>query len=228
MTRTRIKICGLVREEDARAARKFGADYVGFVLAPSRRRAEPRELASWLPALRREDPALLTVAVFARAGLDEIERALDLVTFDLVQLHLPWPGDPRESLWPWARKRGVEVIATTVSSAMRGEPEARPFAWLIDTPASEPSAAGEASGGSGRTHDWSLIPPAPREYRMVLAGGLAPDNVGSAIRRVRPFAVDAASRLEASAGIKDHALLEKFCDEVRRADQALREEELDV
>lgn len=228
MTRTRIKICGLVREEDARAARAFGADYLGFVLAPSPRRADPSKLATWLPALRREDAATKIVGVFARASVEEIERALQGVSFDLIQLHLPWPGDATTPLWAWARERGIELIATTTSTAMRGAPETEPFAWLVDTPASSPDAAGEVGGGSGRTHDWSLIPPPPRSYRLMLAGGLSPENVGRAIEVVRPYAVDAASRLEASPGVKDHALLERFCHEVRRADQVLRQEELDV
>jgi len=206
LQRTRIKICGLTREEDVDAAVEAGADAVGFVLYDK----SPRHLE--LPRLaalaRRLPPFVTPVCLFVQASDDEIDRALQAVPHALLQFH----GDePR----PVCERPGRPYLRAVRMSADTD---------LIDLALGFPSAAGllldahvEGFGGGGKAFDWSLIPPNV-PLPVVLSGGLNPANVIDGVMRVRPLAVDVSSGVESAKGIKDAVLIRRFCDAVREAD----------
>ena len=206
--RTRVKICGITREQDALAAVEFGADALGFVFyEPSPRHISiPRaaEIAQALP------PFVSTVALFVNADPDTIAEVVDVVGVDLLQFHgQECPEYCARHRRPWIR--AVRVQPETDLLAVRAE-FASGRGLLLD--AYRPGVP----GGTGETFDWDRIPPqmAPG---IVLAGGLNPDNVGDAVRSVRPYAVDVSGGVEAAKGIKDSAKIKAFIEEVRSAEQ---------
>lgn len=211
--RTRIKICGLTREADVDAAVAAGADAVGFVLVA----ASPRGVsAARAGALARRLPAFVApVLLFADADSALIEAGLAAVPQALLQFH------------------GAESAA---DCARWGRPYLRavrmaPGVNLLDWARRHPAACGlvldtgVASGrglfgGTGKVFDWSLVPahvPAP----LVLSGGLDAANVGAGVARLRPWAVDVSSGVEAAQSVKDPLRIAAFCAAVRAADAAL-------
>jgi phosphoribosylanthranilate isomerase len=206
--RTRVKICGITRKEDALAAVESGADALGFVFyEPSPRHITvPRaaEIAQALP------PFVSTVALFVNADPDMIAEVVDEVGVDLLQFHgQECPDYCARHRRPWIR--AVRVKPETDLLAAQNE-FAHGRGLLLD--AYRPGVP----GGTGETFDWDWIPPqlAPG---IVLAGGLTPDNVGDAVRRVRPYAVDVSGGVEAGKGIKDPSRIRAFIEEVRSAEQ---------
>jgi phosphoribosylanthranilate isomerase len=204
--RTRVKICGITRVEDARAAAQAGADAVGLVFYPP----SPRFLSvDWARELRNElPPFVMPVALFVNPSAAEVYTVLERVRPSMLQFH----GEENPV---FCSQFGVPFI-----KACRVRPEVdlleylRPFAgaagWLLDSHVEE-------YGGIGESFDWSLVP-AERIRPLVLSGGLTRANVGEAIRRVRPWAVDVSSGVESSKGIKDAARIAAFIAEVRNAD----------
>lgn len=205
---TRIKICGLRREEDARCAAELGADFLGFVLAESPRRAEPREIGPWVRVLRADFPALRLVGVFVRPGTADLQAAVEALSLDLVQLH----GLDAGGRLPSARP----VILACGPRDWRAAEAQGAWAVLVDS-------AGPHGGGTGRPWDWTSLA-GERPSRLFVAGGLGADNVAAAIRALRPYAVDASSRLESSPGCKERARIEAFVAAVRAADREPGEE----
>lgn len=210
---TRIKICGLADEVDARHAAACGAQFLGLVLAESPRRADLSEVARWLPAIRYEFPAVLVVGVFVRPSVAEVAEAVDRLGLDLVQVHgVEYAAElalPR----PLILAGGPESLARAAA--------ARPWAILADR------VGPRGAGGTGTPLDWAALaaglPDGLRraeEPRLFLAGGLDAGNAADAIRIVRPWAVDASSRLEIAPGRKDPAKVAAFCEAVRVADGA--------
>lgn len=205
--RTRIKICGLTRETDVDAAVAAGADAIGFVFYPKSPRYVSPERAAELA--RRIPPFVTVVALFVNATRDEIQAMLDKVPVGLLQFH----GDEPEAecrSWPIPYIRAARV---------------RPGMDLVQYAIDFNSARGilldafvEGFGGGGQTFDWSMIP-AQMPLPMVLSGGLNEANVGEAVRRLRPAAVDVSSGVEADKGIKDAAKIAAFITAVRAADQ---------
>lgn len=197
----RVKICGVTSLEDALACAEAGADVLGFNFWPgSKRYLEPVEAA----AIARELPSrVLKVGVFVDAERAAIERALDLVGLDAIQLH------------------GEETAADC-----RGYPLAVIKAIRVgrtDGPVTE-LAAGfdveyillDADAGSGRRFDWRRAE-GVAPGRLFLAGGLDPENVAEAVRRVRPYAVDTASGVESAPGKKDLRKVKEFIDNAKHA-----------
>ena len=204
--RTRIKICGVTRPEDLRAAADAGADAFGLVFYPP----SPRFLAlERARELRRDAPAYLTsVALFVNPEAAEVERVLERVRPDVLQFH-------GEETPEFCRAFGVPYVKACrvgkgVDLLEYWRPYADACAWLAD-------AWVEEYGGAGRGFDWSLVP-AVRARPLVLSGGLQAGNVGKAIRRTRPWAVDVSSGVESAKGIKDAARIAAFVAEVRNAD----------
>lgn len=209
MTRTRIKICGITRDADLDACVDAGADALGFVFYA----ASPRHVESTRAAalIHRLPPFVTAVGLFVNPVAAELRRVLAEVPLGLLQFH----GDEDEAFCrsferPYmkaARVRpGLDLLqfASAFASAQ---------AILCD-------AYVDGFGGSGQSFDWSLIPERmPRP--LVLSGGLHPDNVGEAVRRLRPAAVDVSSGVEAAKGIKDHAKVAAFIAKVREADESL-------
>jgi phosphoribosylanthranilate isomerase len=204
--RTRVKICGITRVEDARAAAQAGADAVGLVFyAPS-----PRFLSiDWARELRNElPPFVMPVALFVNPSAAEVYTVLERVRPSMLQFHGEEPP-------VFCSQFGVPFIkACRVGPGVDLLEYLRPFAgaagWLLDSHVEE-------YGGIGESFDWSLVP-AERSRPLVLSGGLTRDNVGEAIRRVRPWAVDVSSGVESSKGIKDAGRIAAFIAEVRNAD----------
>lgn len=223
--RTRIKICGLTREQDLDAAVAAGADAVGFVLYP----ASPRYVsAQRAAALAQRLPAFVTpVFLFVNASIAEIAAACSLLQNALVQFH----GDetPQDCLAatgngarPFIRAARIPLAQTTPFDLVKfAQANARAQAILLD-------AHAEGFGGSGKKFNWSQLPPTVGAH-LVLSGGLTSANVGDGIAQVRPrglsLAVDVSSGVEVdgpnSKGIKDAHKIKQFVAAVRAADALL-------
>ena len=213
--RVRIKICGLTRPEDARCASGLGVDAIGLNFFPP----SPRFLS--VPAaraVRGSVPAFVTtVAVFVNPGAEEVRRVMGEVGVDMLQFHGTEPARFCEDFGlPYLKAIGMRE-GVDLAAAVREYPSAA--AWLLDVHDTE------RWGGTGRTFDWSAARPESGgtfDRPIVLAGGLAPENVEDAIRRVRPFAVDVSGGVESAGGIKDEARLAAFVERVEsvRTDQS--------
>ncbi len=209
MSRTRIKICGLTREADLDAAVDAGADAIGFVLYPRSPRhvAPPRaaELAARLPAF------VTPVLLFVNAEPGLVAEAVARVPHALLQFH----GDETPAQCEAAGRPYIRAarMAPGLDLLDFGRRFASAHALLLD-------ADSAAYGGSGEVFDWSRI---PRNVALpvVLSGGLNPANVTDGVQRVRPWAVDVSSGVEAAKGVKDAALMRRFCQAVHAADAAL-------
>jgi phosphoribosylanthranilate isomerase len=231
MHRTRVKICGLTRDEDVRAACALGADAVGFVCYPgSPRYVAPERLAALAQALA---PFVTPVLLFVNASRSEVERAVAAVPQALLQFH--GAEDPRFCAAfgrPYVRALAVAAGVDLLEFEQRFSTAA---AVLADTPADGPgNAPGEAAapavasggagsgpvfGGAGRTFPWDrLAAPERRRLPLILAGGLRADNVAQAIAQVQPYAVDVSSGVEAARGVKDAGRMRDFLAAVRMAD----------
>jgi phosphoribosylanthranilate isomerase len=203
MAESRVKICGLTRAEDALCAVEAGASYLGFVFAPSPRRVTAEQILPWLDPLRE---AVELVGVFRDQDLEFVRRTQELLDLDLVQLHGSERGDE------WLELPVRLVAARSVGDAGLDPERFGGLAWaeILDT-------ASAQGGGSGRSFDWELAVEPARRKRIFLAGGLDAENVGQAIDRVRPFAVDVSSGVESAPGVKDPQKLREFCAAVRRS-----------
>lgn len=207
---TRIKICGITREQDAQAAARCGADAIGLVFYERSPRhlgiSQAAQLAAVLP------PFVTTVGLFVDAEPSFVREVLAAVPLDLLQFH----GDESPEYCvqfgrPYLKAIRVKVGVDLLQCAARFS-TAR--ALLLDA-----YVAG-VPGGTGAAFDWELIPkelPLP----VILSGGLDPGNIAAAIERVRPYAVDVSSGVEAAKGIKDAAKVAAFINEVKRIDVQL-------
>jgi phosphoribosylanthranilate isomerase len=202
--RVRVKICGVTNEEDARAAVELGADALGFNLWPgSKRHVDLDRVSSWIRAL---PPLVTRVAVLVNVPLDEARCVAAHPAIDLVQFH----GDEDESYCAQFAACGhafIKALRIRDSASLDKLDHFSTPSILLD------ADAGAAYGGTGRRLDPALAAEAVRRFpeaNIILAGGLTPDNVAEAIRIVRPYAVDVASGVEASAGRKDVEKLARF------------------
>lgn len=210
--RTRIKICGFTRTEDARYAAELGVDAVGMVFYPPSPRnvdiSKAREIVGRLPAF------VTVVALFVDEQAEIIHQVLENVRVDLLQFHgSECPADCNRFGIPYIKavrmsdQVQLEVLEQDYSDA-RG--------LLLDT------YHPDAVGGTGTCFDWSRI---PKECSLpiLLAGGLSRSNVKDAIARVRPYAVDVSSAVESGRGEKDVAKMAEFIDEVNQFDYARKQ-----
>lgn len=206
MNRTRIKICGLTREADVDAAVAAGADAVGFVLHPPSPRAVTAERAAALA--RRLPPFVTPVLLLVNPGPGELAVALEAVPHALLQFHgdeTPAQCDAAGRAYLRAARMAAGLDLLDFARRFRGA-----CGLLLD-------AHVDAYGGSGRTFDWSLVPPRV-PLPLVLSGGLNPANVIDGILRLEPWGVDVSSGVEATKGVKDAALIRAFAGAVREAD----------
>ena len=208
--RIRVKICGLTRRDDAVAAADLGADALGFnFVARSPRRVDPEQAARIVEEL---PPFVTRVGVFADAPIDEMIRIAGLAGMQLLQLHGHEEPEACAAIpMPWFK-------ALRVDDAFRPRDALR---WGL-APVLLDGAAGESLGGGGRPFDWSRAREVSQRVRVIVAGGLDPDNVAAAIRAGLPWGVDVAGGVETSPGVKDRRRMALF---IRRAVTAGLEEQ---
>ena len=206
----RVKICGITNTADAKAAIEAGANLLGFNFYDKSPRhiteEEAVEIRSRLPK------RVKAVGIFVNESPADVVALRQSLKLDAVQLHGDEPPEAVAEIAPL-----VPVI-----KAFRVEPEfplatldeySKAFAFLFD------AAHTGQYGGTGHTTDWDVARRASLSHRIILAGGLKVENVGAAIRIVRPYGIDVASGVESSPGKKDHGRLREFIQEVRRAER---------
>ncbi|WP_211451285.1 phosphoribosylanthranilate isomerase [Collimonas antrihumi] len=215
--RTRIKICGLTREQDVQAAIAAGADALGFVFySKSPRYVTPQQAAELIAMV---PPFITTVGLFVNAEPEQLQEIVAQAPVSLLQFHGDETVQHCAALAQSVNRpfiRAMRIGSATVAADLLEYAQAyhsgsRLFAGLLlDTLV-------EAYGGSGKVFDWSLIPKelAPQ---VVLSGGLSVHNATDAVKRVRPFAVDISSGVEQDKGIKDAAKIRAFIEAIRQAD----------
>ena len=202
--RTRIKICGITRVEDARDAVEMGADAIGLVFyAPSPRcvgLAQARAIIAAVP------PFVTVVGLFVDPAQDQVEEVLRDCSLGLLQFH----GDEAPGFCcrfglPYLKAARVRADADLVQYL---SPYLKAQGWLLD------AYHEQLYGGSGESFDWKLI---PRDLArpVILSGGLTTDNVAAAVRQVRPWAVDVSSGVERAKGVKDAAKIAAFISGVK-------------
>lgn len=197
-----VKICGVTSEADALLAVGLGADAVGFIFAPS-----PRQITAAAVAdiVKRLPHGVLTVGVFRDEAPARVVELANHIGLGAVQLH----GHETAEECQWVRQR----VARTIKAFSAGDRTIHRFAefgadyLLIDGP----------SPGSGQVFDWRLGEGVVDPGRLIVSGGLQPDNVGEAIAHLHPFGVDVASGVEAAPGRKDPQLVQAFVANARRA-----------
>lgn len=206
MTRVRTKFCGITRPEDALLAAALGVDAIGLVFVSSSKRAIDAQRANEI--IRVLPPLVTTVGLFMDAPTEAVRRILAAVPLDLLQFH---GAESAEYCEQFARPY-IKAIAMSgaVDPLAQADRYARARGLLLDA-----HRVGEM-GGSGSAFDWNAIP-ALLAPRILLAGGLNPDNVAEAVSRVRPYAVDVSSGIESSPGEKCARRMQKFIEEVKRA-----------
>lgn len=205
--KTEIKICGLTNLPDARMALDAGADYLGFVLYErSPRHIAPaalRRLLDRLPAHAR------AVAVVVNAHRELVEMLAHDCRLHAIQLH----GDELPSDWV-----DLPVPVWRAIHLRKGKPSPLPENWVVARYVMDAAAPGKY-GGTGRTTDWTRTAKLARQFPLILAGGLTPDNVAEAILTVQPLGVDTASGTEKTPGRKDPGKVAAFIKAVATADR---------
>lgn len=206
MKRVRVKICGITRPEDAVSAAEAGADAIGLVFYQDSPRNVNVEMAhSIIAAL---PPFITKVGLFVDAGPAVVDSILEQLHLDLLQFHGEEPPEVcRAFKKPYIKSFRMRDNIDLTALATRYSDAA---GLLLD------SYVKGVAGGTGEAFDWDRIP-AGLPVPVILAGGLTPENVASAIRKVRPYAVDVSGGVEAAKGVKDRDKIAAFIDEVGRA-----------
>ena len=203
--RTRVKICGITRTEDALSAANAGADAIGLVFyAPSPRAVTPeqaREIVDVLPAF------VTTVGLFVDASADEVNQILASVQLDCLQFH----GNETVEFCEQFTRPYIKAIRVQEDTDINLAAESYTSAGglLLDT------YVEQVAGGTGQQFDWSKVPDDCTKP-IILAGGLTVENVSDAILQTRPYAVDVSGGVEQAKGIKDRKKIEAFIKEVNR------------
>ncbi|MBI2860950.1 MAG: phosphoribosylanthranilate isomerase [Chloroflexi bacterium] len=211
---TRVKICGIREEEHALAAAEAGADFIGLVFAPSRRQVTPARAEQIAAAVKRRH-AVEVVGVFVNAPASEVNRLAGDCHLDRVQLS----GD---ETWQYCRGIARPVIKAIrvgqdqdISAIIAGGKDlGGKLLYLLDT------RVEGSYGGTGLTFDWTLARQAARQYPVIIAGGLDPENVAGVVAMVRPWGVDVSSGVETD-GVKDIAKIQAFIQAVRTCPEGL-------
>jgi phosphoribosylanthranilate isomerase len=208
MSRTRIKFCGMSRESDIAAAVAMGVDAIGLIFAERSPRRLTLEHAQRLRSV--VPPFVSVIALVMDNDISQVRAILQRVRPDLLQFHGQEDEAECRSFGSGYLKAVPMAAQDDASSFMARYPSAAGF--VLDS-----HALGEP-GGSGKGFDWSRWP-TDCSRPLLLAGGLVAENVGEAVRRLAPFAVDVSSGIESAPGVKDAARMQQFVDEVRRADR---------
>lgn len=205
-TRTRVKICGVTRVEDALAVAELGADAIGLNFYPKSPRyitlGQARSIGAAIPAF------VTTVALFVNASAAEVEQVIDTGAIDLLQFH----GDENPEFCSSFGKPYIKALRMKPGVDFQAFSTAYASAKALLLDAWDDSHY----GGTGKTFDWESVRSAAGSSRIILAGGLTPANVAQAINTLRPWAVDVSSGVEQTPGIKSAALMQQFISEVNR------------
>jgi len=217
---TRIKICGIREEVHALAAAEAGVDFIGFVFAPTRRQVSPAKAREIVDTVKKSSSAIKPVGVFVDTPASEVNRIADFCGLDWVQL------SGNES-WEYCRQIARPIIkAIRIGQQLREEINAeltvglktlspQRFITLLD------SQVEGKYGGTGITFNWRLAQQVAKEFPVIIAGGLNPENVAQAIEIATPWGVDVSSGVETD-GTKDIAKIKAFIEAVRRTDDNKR------
>ena len=203
--RTRIKICGITRPEDGLAAVRLGVDAIGLVFYPPSSRAVTVHQATAIVEVL--PPFVTVVGLFVNASRQEIRETLEATRIDLLQFH----GDEVPADCEGYGRPYIKALRMAPDIDVLAEAEAyqRAAGILLD------SYEAGVPGGTGQTFDWQRVPTEVKQP-IILAGGLNPRNVASAIELLRPYAVDVSGGVEAAKGIKDRDKMIAFINEVQR------------
>jgi phosphoribosylanthranilate isomerase len=197
-----VKICGITRLEDAQAAIEYGASAIGFVFWPKSPRlvdrARARAIVEAVPS------RVTTVGVFVNQSAAEINEIAEMVGLGAVQLH----GDEPPQL-------AGQISRAVIKSVANGT--VNPGDWPADVTLLVDASDPVRRGGTGERSDWDVAAQLARRRRVLLAGGLTPENVADAITAVRPFGIDVSSGVESAPGIKDRQRLKALFDAVGRS-----------
>lgn len=215
--RTWIKICGTTSVSDALASIEAGADALGFIFAPSKRQITP-EAAQGI--IRQLPPEVEKIGVFMGAGANKIADIVRRVDLTGIQMHGEGDFPPEVySYLPSVRRDSMRKIKTVMAL--------NEFQYELDTVAPVDGVVDavllDSGAGSGKPFNWHNVHEqmGPVRTKLIIAGGLSPENVGEAIRIFRPWGVDVVSGVEESPGHKDHKKLKAFVAAVRRAENGL-------
>ena len=210
---TRVKICGIRDETHALAAVEAGADFIGLVLAPSKRQVSPAQAREIADAVKKSSAATKVVGVFVNAPVFQINEIADFCALDVIQLNgnESWE-DCREIANPVIKairigRQSPEDICAELSAAS-GLLAQRRFVTLLD------SEVEGKYGGTGESFNWGLAQEVARKFPVIIAGGLDPHNVAILIKRVSPWGVDVSTGVE-SNGLKDASKIRAFVKAVR-------------
>lgn len=202
----KVKVCGITNIADALLAAESGADAIGFIFyKPSPRYIAPelaRDIIDRLP------PFINSVAVFVDEDEKRLKDIIDLCRIDTIQLH----GDESPGFCERFKQKVIKTIRVQGEESLRGLDRYQVSAFLLDT------YRENIPGGTGRSFDWDLAIGVKRYGPIILAGGLNPENVADATRKVKPYGVDVSSGVEKSPGKKDADKLKRFIERVRKAD----------
>jgi len=200
----KIKICGITNLDDATAALDFGADALGFVFFQGSPRCIPLSTAAKI--IRKIPPFITTVGVFVNEKPEQIEKIITLTGIDVVQLH----GDEPPDKCTFSR-RSIKAIRVKSLDSLDPLLDYKDIvsAFLLDT------FAPDVFGGTGQIFNWDIAIEAKQFGRIILAGGLTPDNISDAVERVKPYGIDVSSGIEAEKGKKDHKMMKLFIERAK-------------
>jgi phosphoribosylanthranilate isomerase len=211
---TRIKICGIREEAHALAVAEAGANFIGLVFAQSPRQVTPAQAEKIISALKKSKANIEVVGVFVNTPAAKVKKIADSVHLDWVQLN----GDEP---WVYCHELATPIIKVIrVSRNYKSEQICADLAYgqrilgtqkhifLLD------SNVRKKYGGTGKTFDWSLAKPIAEQSKVIIAGGLTPENVTEAIKIIKPWGVDVSSGVE-TKGAKDITKIRKFIEAVR-------------
>jgi len=202
--RIKIKVCGTTNLEDALFAVDSGADAIGFIFYKKSPRyilqKEAKDIVAKLP------PFVETVGVFVNEKSDKVNRIAEQCKLTAIQLH----GDESPAFCRRIKRRVIKAFRVRGADSFKGMANYDVSGFLLD------SYNDESRGGTGKTFDWNLALRAKKQGPIILAGGLNPYNVYTAIHRVKPYGVDVCSGVEKSPGIKDSVKMDEFIKSVRK------------
>jgi phosphoribosylanthranilate isomerase len=202
--RIKIKVCGTTNLKDALFAVESGADALGFIFYKKSPRyvlqKDAKDIVAKLP------PFVETVGVFVNETSDKVNRIAEQCKLTAIQLH----GDESPAFCRRIKRRVIKAFRVKDTNSFKGMADYDVSGFLLD------SYNDESKGGTGKTFDWNLALRAKKQGPIILAGGLNPYNVYTAIHRVKPYGVDVCSGVEKSPGIKDSVKIDEFIKSVRK------------